>query len=252
MAAKAPPRNMTPESYHFGTRLAKRCDYYAFPRTGSHYLWACFTGLFDLVFYPNELVHLPEAKQRAEELNPHAYYALRLREDGVPIQPVYINAAPNGVHGIPANGDWPVLALIRDPHPTIYSWYHTATERWNAEIDDRVSWMRTAYNHYREYYERLWNLRDSHPERFHLIRFEALKSDVEVLRQLIAFIDVQPKLSPEFVHWWTQFERMTQPGKRSFYRSGDNERWKGDEAWLADLRRASPGDFSDFGYPDAS
>ena len=98
---------MSPESYYFGTRLAVRCDYYAFPRTGSHYLWACLTGVLDLVFYPNHFVDNPEARQRAEELNPHAYYALRLREDGVPFQPVYINASPQGTHGVPAAGEWP-------------------------------------------------------------------------------------------------------------------------------------------------
>ena len=74
---------MTPDGYYFGTRLAVRCDYYAFPRTGSHYLWACLTGLLDLVFFPNEHVDNPEARQRVEELNPYAYYAMRLREDGL-------------------------------------------------------------------------------------------------------------------------------------------------------------------------
>ncbi len=240
---------MSPESYHFGTRLALRCDYYAFPRTGSHYLWACLTGLLDLVFYPNDFVGNPEARQRADELNPHAFYALRLREDGVPYQPVYINAAPQGVHGVPTAGEWPAIILIRDPHPTIYSWYHTATERWGAKVPDRIAWMHDAYRQYTEFYDRALALAAEQPARSLLIRFEELKADPAVLRRLVEFIGVQPKLSPEFVHWWTDFERMTQPGPRTFYRAGNNEKWRTDAAWQADLRQVSPGDFARLGYP---
>jgi len=242
---------MSPESYYFGTRLAVRCDYYAFPRTGSHYLWAGLTGLLDLVFFPNEFVDHPEARQRAEELNPPAYYALRLREDGVPCQPVYINAAPQGVHGTPAPaaGDWPVLMLIRDPHPTIYSWYHTATERWGAKVPDRVAWISDAYGQYRKFYDAAFAVREASPARTFLVRFEELKRDPAVLQRLTAFLGVRPKLSPEFVHWWTDFDRMTRPGERTFYRAGDNTRWRDDAAWQADLARADPGDFSRYGYP---
>jgi hypothetical protein len=243
---------MSPESYHFGTRLAVRCDYYAFPRTGSHYLWACFTGLLDLVFFPNEFVDNPEAKQRAEELNPHAYYALRLREDGVPHQPVYINAAPQGVHGSPkpAAADRPVIVLIRDPHPTIYSWYHTATERWGAKVADRAEWIRKGYGEYRAFYDAAFALLEKNPAKTHLVRFEDLKKDPAVLARLVQFIGVQPKLSVDFVHWWTDFDRMTQPGQRTFYRGGNNEKWRSDAAWLADVREAAPGDFSRYGYPE--
>ena len=239
---------MSPESYHFGTRLALRCDYYAFPRTGSHYLWACFTGLLDLVFYPNDFVDNPEARQRADELNPHAFYVMRLREDGVPYQPVYINAAPQGVHGVPVASDWPTIILIRDPHPTIYSWYHTATERWGAKVPDRVAWMREAYRQYGEFYASAFDLLEKQPARTHLIRFEELKADSAVLQKLVSFIGVQPKLAPGFVHWWTDFERMTQPGPRTFYRVGNNERWRSDAAWQADLKQVSTGNFDRYGY----
>jgi hypothetical protein len=243
---------MSPESYHFGSRLAVRCDYYAFPRTGSHYLWACLTGLLDLVYFPNEFVDNAEARQRAEELNAHAYYALRLREDGVPYQPVYINAAPQGVHGSPspAAGDWPVIILIRDPHPTIFSWYHTATERWGAKVPDRVAWMRDAYLEYRKFYDAALEVAAKHTDKTHLVRFEELKRDAAVLTRLTSFIGVQPKLSAEFVHWWTDFDRMTEKTRRTFYRGGNNESWRQDPAWLADLERAAPGDFGRYGYPE--
>ena len=240
---------MNPDGYYFGSRLARRLDYFAFPRTGSHYLWACFTGLLDLVFYPNDFVDNPEARQRAEELNPHAFYALRLREEGVPYQPVYINAAPEGVHGVPAASGWPTIILIRDPHPTIYSWFHTATDRWGAKVPERVTWMRDAYRQYREFYDAALALAEKDPARTMLIRFEELKADAAVLQRLVTLIGVQPKLSPAFVHWWTDFERMTQPGPRTFYRAGNNQRWRSDTAWQADLKAADPGDFSRYGYP---
>jgi hypothetical protein len=242
---------MSPESYYFGTRLARRCDYYAFPRTGSHYLWACLTGLLDLVFFPNEFVDNAETRQRAEELNPHAYYALRLRDDGVPYQPVYLNAAPQGLHGKPVPGEWPLIILIRDPHPTLYSWFHTATERWGAQVPDRVAWMRDAYRQYREFYDAALGALEKDPPRTLLVRFEELKAGAAVLRRLLAFLEVQPKLSPEFVHWWTDFERMARPGPRTFYRGGNNSQWRTDAAWQADLVRAAPGDFSIYGYPEA-
>lgn len=241
---------MSPESYYFGSRLTIRCDYYAFPRTGSHYLWACLTGLLDLVFYPNQFVDSPEARQRAEELNPHAYYALRLREDGVPFQPVYLNASPQGTHGLPVSGEWPTLLLIRDPHAAIYSWYHTAIDRWGAQISDRVTWIRDTYRHYDAFYTAAFAVQQNAPDRTCLLRFEDLKANVAELERLVAFLGVKPKLSPAFVHWWTEFERMTQPGPRTFYRQGSNERWRQDSAWLADLAKADPGDFSRFGYPD--
>jgi len=82
-----------------------------------------------------------------------------------------------------------------------------------------------------------------------LIRFEELKADPAVLARAVAFLGVQPKLSPAFVHWWTDFGRITRPGPRSFYRGGDNDRWRADAAWVADVKRAAPGDFAEFGYP---
>lgn len=242
---------MTPESYHFGTRLAVRCDYYAFPRTGSHYLWAALTGLFDLVFYPNEHSENPEARQRSEELNPHAYYVLRLREDGVPYQPVYLNASTQGMHGLPSAGEWPLLILIRDPHPAIYSWYHTARDRWNSQVSDRVAWMRDAYQAYRDFYARALTLQAQSPERVCLLRYEQLRESAIPLHRVVDFLGVRPKLSPEFVHWWTDFERFTRHGQRTFYRVGNNRHWTTDTSWLADWKKASPGDFAEFGYPDA-
>ena len=242
---------MHPDGYYFGSTLATRADYFAFPRTGSHFLWTALTGLFDLVFFPNEHVENPEARQRSEELNPLATYAMKLREEGVPFQPVYINASAQGLHGGPVMGMHPLIILIRHPHPTIYSWYHTATERWGAQIDDVRTWMREAYAQYATFYDQAMELQRSHPGKVHLIRFEDLKDDVSELKRIVAFLGVRPKLSPEFVFEWTRFDRMTRPGPRSFYRVGDNAYWSNDSAWKEHLQAIAPESFSRFGYPES-
>jgi hypothetical protein len=204
--------------------------------------------LIDLVFFPTEFTDKPEPKQRAQELNPYTFYVLGMRDNGIPYHPVYIDPAPHGTHGLPSAGQWPVILLIRDPHPTIYSWYHTATDRWGLRVEDRVAWIRDAYRQYREYYERGFGLVAANPSNAYLLRYEELKRDHFALSHLVEFIGVQPKLDPKFVHWWTEFERMTKPGAKTFFRSGNNARWREDEAWLADLRLAGIGNFQQFGY----
>ncbi len=242
---------MHPDGYYFGSTLAKRVDYFAFPRTGSHFLWTAFTGLFDLVFFPNEHVENPEARQRSEELNPLAIYAMKLREEGVPFQPVYINASAQGLHGGPVMGTNPLIILIRNPHPTIYSWYHTAKERWGAQISDVRIWMRNAYAQYTAFYDQAMELLRTYPDKVHLIRFEDLKIDASALKRTVEFVGVRPKLSPEFVFEWTRFDRMTRSGPRTFYRVGDNAHWSTDSVWKGHMEAAGPGNFTRFGYPEA-
>jgi hypothetical protein len=241
---------MHPDGYYFGTTLARRLDYFAFPRTGSHFLWTAFTGLFDLVFFPNAYVANPEARQRRDELNPHALYAMKLREDGVPFQPVYINAAPNGVHGGPVKSAHPAIILIRDPHATIYSWYHTAIDRWGATIDDVPAWIQQSYRDFASFYDETLALIAADPAAIHLVRYEELRRDPAAIASLVAFVGVRPKLSPEFVFEMTRFDRMTREGRRTFYRTGDNASWRGDEAWRRHLEAAAPADPSRFGYGD--
>jgi hypothetical protein len=77
----------------------KEFEYFAFPRVGSHFFYYCLTGLFDLIGLPHEHLTSIEAISRQEELNPLALYALKLREDGIPFQPVFFNALSNGMHG---------------------------------------------------------------------------------------------------------------------------------------------------------
>jgi len=238
---------LSQDVYTFGSRIAKRFDYFAFPRTGSHYLWACFTGLFDLVFYENEYTHMPEPVQRLKELNPLSSYSLKLREDGVPYQPVFINASANGTHGNPVSHGNPTIILIRDPMPVLYSYYKTAKDRWGLE-DEPVAWAQRKINEYRAFYSDALKVIDDANQNTLLLRYEDLKNSDNELERVVEFVGIEPKLNCDFVRYWTEFNRMTIDGHRTFYRSGDNEAWKNDGEWNRILDTAEPGDFSEFGY----
>lgn len=239
---------MEEDKYYFGTRLASRLDYYAFLRTGSHFLWNCFTGLFDLVFFENEFVYDEEAMQRRKELEPMALYALKLRSDTVSFQPVFINAAPNGLHGQPQDGPNPIIILIRDPYASIYSLYLTACERWGLKIDNTAVWIEENFTYYREFYDKAFQLFEDNPDKVLIVSFEALKAKHDELQKIVDFVGVTPKLKSEYVFWWTRFERITKEGKRTFYRSGNNDLWKEDKPWREALEKAQVGEFSKYGY----
>lgn len=241
---------MADNRYYFGSQLAKRLDYFAAPRSGSHYLWHCITGLFDLIFFENEYIDLPEAVQRMEELDPQVLYALKLRNDGVPYQPIWINPNPSGLHCAPkGETPHPSLVLVRDPYASVYSFYHTATERWGQQVTDRVSWIAERFREYESFFQTSFALQQKDPVKTCLIRFEDLRTGPAELERLVEFAGVTPKLSPQFVFWLTQFDRMTKPGKRTFYRSGNNGAWKEDASWQEALAEAEVPDFSAFGYP---
>lgn len=233
-------------SYHFGVRLARDLDYFAFPRTGSHFLWHCFTGLFDLVFFPTPYGDQPEPKQRREELDPMALKALELRTDDAGFNPVHIHHDSNGLHGVPVDNGRPIIVLIRDPRPVLYSYYQTATSRWGAVILDIDAWLKEQAALYERFYAAAWEIREKVPERVHLVRFEELRRDPAALQQIAEFVGAPPKLPAEFVFWCCQFDRFTRPGDRTFYRQGDDNAWRHDPVWLARLENI--GDFSRYGY----
>lgn len=233
-------------SYHFGVRLARDLDYFAFPRTGSHFLWHCFTGLFDLVFFPTPYGDQPEPKQRREELDPMALKALELRTDDAGYHPVHIHHDSNGLHGVPVDHGRPVIVLIRNPRPVLYSYYQTATSRWGAVIPDIDAWLKEQAALYERFYAAAWEIRDKAPQRVHLVRFEELRRDPAALQQIVEFVGVPPKLPADFVFWCCQFDRFTRPGERTFYRQGDDDAWRRDPVWLARLENL--GDFSRYGY----
>ncbi len=239
---------MIEKAYTFGSTIAKKLDYFAFPRTGSHYLWACFTGLFDLVFYENEYTYLPEAIQRFEELNPLSCYSLKLRQDGVPFQPVCIEAKPNGLHGEPCPSNTPAIILIRNPHSTIYSLFKTAKDRWNYKNEESKNSIQEQYDKYREFYKAAFEISFSNKHPSLIVRYEELIGSQEPLEKIVEFIGVTPKLNCEFVRHWTDFERMTNDGKRTFYRQGDDQAWEKDPEWRDLVLGAEVGKFDEFGY----
>lgn len=251
------------DRYYFGRVLARQVDFFAFPRTGSHFLRYCTQGLFDLVALPQPGTDDAEAVDRQRELRPMALYALDLREDGVPWTPVWFNAGATGRHGKPVKGGAPVLVLIREPIATVYSYYRASESRWGATIDSPAAWVQDKLNGYAEFYRTAGSLLAQHPRESMLVRFEDLVAGPEALRRLVEFVGVRPKLSPEFVHEVTRFESMVARGTggaggtgreeegRTFYRAGSNEAWRADEAFARVLARVRVPDASEFGYPRA-
>ena len=237
--------------YHFG-ELVREIDYFAFPRTGSHFFRYCTSGLFDIVSRTHAHIANPEAIDRQQEINPQVLYGLDLREPGVPFQPIWINTVPNGVHGRPIDGSNPVIVVIRNPVATAYSLYRVHRDRWHGvpSIDSQVSveWLSQTLQEYSAFYNAAFDLLDSLGDRGLLIRYEDLVATADPLHRLVQFCGVKPKLQPDFVHFLTRFDLFAKPGDRTFYRAGDNEAWRRDQVWMEILGRLSVPDFSRFGY----
>lgn len=237
------------ERYFFGRVEAIRIDFFAFPRCGSHFLRSCTAGLFDLVALPHADSASPEAAARRQEIAPLAQYALNLREEGVPYQPVWFNATANGRHGAPVMSGFPILVLIRDPRAAVYSLYRVSRDRWNVPIADARAWARKQFESYAQFYSGAQALTGAHPGRAMLIRYEDLRAGPQALESLITFVGAPPKLSAPFVHHFTRFENFAIGGDRTFYREGDNDAWRRDEAWLNTIRDLPLPDFAPLGYP---
>lgn len=242
------------DRYFFGRVLARQVDFFAYPRTGSHFLRYCTQGLFDLVALPQPGTDDAEAVDRQRELRPEALYALDLREDGVPWAPVWFNARAAGRHGRPTKGEAPALVLIREPIATVYSYYKAAESRWGATIDAPAAWVQDKLSAYVEFYRAANAVLAAAPRESLLLRFEDLVAGPQALRHLVEFVGVRPKLSPEFVHDVTRFESLVAPreaGGRSFYRAGSNEAWRNDAEFTRVLARVRVPDPREFGYPAA-
>jgi hypothetical protein len=237
------------DQYYLG-RLLKQIDVFAFPRTGSHFLAYCFVGLFDSVSLLPEIHRtLPEAISRQDEIKDETLYALDLREEGVPFQPVWLNPLAGGVHGVPVRTENPALLLIRDPVATAFS-------AWRAR--DRLGFklltgedLNDHWDKYEEFYDAGIRLIEQTAAKVLLVRYELLTAGFETLERIVEFVGAKPKLSPRFVHSITRFENFVKDGNRTFYREGNNESWKGSEEWCRLMLHAGPRDFRRFGYEPA-
>lgn len=239
--------------YYFGRVPAKRIDFFAFPRTGSHFFNYSCEGLFDLVWFPTPGIDRPEVVERQRELDAGSLYALGLREDGVPYAPVHFDHVANGQHGRPLKGDSPVVLFIRDPIATVYSYYNAATTRWGMgeRMGDPASWVSDKFQRFAAFYRHAFAVLADHPDQTLLLRFEDLVAGPEALGRLVDFVGVRPKLSPAFVHGATRFDTIVRPGARTFYRAGNNSAWRADAVWRSILDRIVLPNFSVFGYPAA-
>jgi hypothetical protein len=235
------------DEYYFGAVL-KEIDYYAFPRTGSHFLHYCMSGLFDLVTrLPEDIRKNPEAASRQNELRAEALYALELREPGAAFAPLWVNTMTNGLHSMPRPGENPILILIRHPLAAAYSAWSTR-KRLGFEIETQEQ-LAKHLDWYEKFYDTAMQLTKSNDTQALLIRYEKLISTVATLELIAAFVDIRPKLSPQFVYWITQFDNFVAQGKRTFYQTGDDTAWRQSEGFLELLASAGPPrDFRRFGY----
>jgi hypothetical protein len=236
------------DKYYFGKSLLEEFDFFAFPRTGSHFFYYCLSGLFDLVAMHHEHLENEEAVSRQKEINPVALYALDLREDGVPYRPVSFNAVANGVHGGVRFRGRRFVVLIREPVSSVYSLYRVGTSRWGLKVDDLREWARERLVEYNDFYSAAFDELKGHPDESLLVRYEELKNDPAVLRGVAEFVGLKPKLSPEFVHSMTNFDVFVKGTDRTFYREGDMESWRRDGAWDFVVELAGGLDFARFGY----
>ncbi len=237
------------KQYFFGKYLVKEFDYFAFPRVGSHFLYYCLSGLFDLIGLPHEHLNNAEAVSRQEELNPLALYALKLREDGVPYQPVFFNALSNGIHGHVKPRGIKFIVLIREPMAVAYSLYQVSNARWGQQIVALEPWLTQTFDAYVSFYKNAFLQLVACPETSMLLRFEHLCRDSQTLKGLVRFLDLRPKLSPDFVHFLTSFEMFTRGAiHRTFYRGGNNEAWKKDSSWHLARDVFKTFNFGEFGY----
>ena len=219
-----------------------------------HFFLHCLSGLFDLVMLPHEHLDNPEAIARQDELNQEASYALDLRQDGVPYQPLYVNPFAYGVHHVPTRSDRRRIILMRHPLPTLYSLRRVSRERWGEPPADPRKWVGVHFKEYLRFYDEAFNLRHSEPDRTLLVRYEDLVSDPATLTKVVAFVGRQPKLNPKFVHWVTSFSRFVRQNpeaSRSFYRAGRPDSYREDPVWGPLLDSLDPAIWAYFGYgPD--
>lgn len=234
------------DQYYFGS-LIKEVAFYAFPRTGAHFLTYCLSGLFDLVTdLPEEHRTLSEAISRQDELQDLSLYALELREAGVPFQPLRLDALKNGVHGTPIEGPEPVLVLSRHPLASAYSAWRSR-DRLSFKVEEPEE-MNEHFKWYERFYEAALRVRNIMGAKALLVRFEDLVASARPLEQIVDFVELKPKLSPKFVHSVTRFDNFVKAGTRTFYRGGDNEAWKEDLRFLDLIGGWRRRDFSQFGY----
>ncbi|HEU0121029.1 MAG TPA: hypothetical protein VFQ91_10940 [Bryobacteraceae bacterium] len=242
---------------------------FSYPRCGSHYLTHCIRALYDTdennledwsgVQWRSEPgaaergVHLrgdAEARDRENELNPLALYALSLRANCGKQSPLILDHERNGAHGLPeapATNERACI-LIRDPLAMVYSYYRVWTSRWEPDEPFDSGSVRHHLDSYCSFYDTALRVIEESQGRTILLRYEDLVLSPLALQNLCNFLSQTPKLEPEFVWHMTKFENFTRAGARSFYREGNNGAWRSDAAFCAMAGVLEDFDFRRYGY----
>jgi hypothetical protein len=232
------------------TSYTKRIDYYAFPRVGSHYLFHIFSGLYDLVLLDSEDFRTEEYLSRSNEIDEMSLYSLRLRDLNLPrSSPIYVNPNPNGIHGLAKDFGYPIICLTREPVAAIYSYYRMKRDRFQEKIEDLHLWIGEKLQEYEDFYKAALSVGAKNSENFLLLRYEDVCSSPEYLQEICDFIGESPKLSPEFVHHVTSFSNFIKGENRTFYREGDNAKWRDDSDFVTNLSRHDYPVLPELGYP---
>lgn len=237
----------------FVNNYTKRIDYYAFPRVGSHYLFHIFSGLFELVLLDSDDFKTTEYLSRSKEIDEIAHYALRLVDLNVPrSSPIFIHPNPNGIHGEPHDFGNPIICLTREPVASIYSLYRLNRDRFNEEIKDVGLWIRGKFKEYSEFYKCALSIEEKRSSKFLLLKYEDICKSWQQLSEICDFIEEFPKLDPKFVHHITKFDNFTKSENRTFYRDGDNTKWRNDEEFVKNLSLDDYPALAGLDYPNLS
>ena len=229
-------------------------DYFAFPRTGSHYFGLCLQGLYrevlsecgDSVKWSH--TRSQEEKTRSNELRPLVLCLLKCGLSNRHLSSVRRNANPGGkLHEAPFYRGNKIVITIRHPYPTIHSLYKLLTERMRLDIGNIETFIKDQLNAYTSYYGKAAALqKDGAPVLF--MRYEEMLQTKEPLAELCAFLQVEPKLPVGLVYFLTRFRVITKMRKRTFYAFGNNDAWKADTRYVDALSSIAPTDLTSLGY----
>lgn len=239
-------------------RNIKEFDYYAFPRTGSHFLMINLGGLFDLevvrqgTLAQDNKRHLSkEERSRTRELRPFVLLLLKQRWPSWEKSPVRIYANPSGVyHSTIKARDLPILVMIRNPIATMYSLYNLFVSRFKYKVGDIRNFVEKNLDAYRKYYQPAFELqKEGHP--LLMIRYEELLTSPAPMEKICKFLCVTPKLNPSIVFFMTRFKVITKIKYRTFYRHGNNQAWKRDLMFLEAVKPFLAMEWEEYGYESA-
>ena len=208
------------------------------------------SGLYDLVLLDSENFHTEEYLSRSNEVDEMSLYSLRLRDLNLPRSaPIYLNPNPNGIHGMAKDFGYPIICLTREPVAAIYSYFRMKRDRFHEKIDDLALWIGERLQEYDDFYQEALVVAEKKPENFLLLRYEDVCGSSKYLQRICDFIGESPKLDPAFVHHMTNFSNFIKQGDRTFYREGENAKWRNDSDFVTNLSRHDYPVLPELGYP---